>query len=339
MQIIPVVHCFDNNYVIPASVSFLSMLKHASAKYFYKLYVLHNDISTDNQKKLASIVSSFKNASVNFVNYKENCENLFSSLTQQAKGHYSKEIFLKLFLPNLFPQYEYIVVTDVDVIFNGDISQSFCNFQKQSGKYLACVKTIMRPKSFLEDCYNNYKRQFSIKERDNLDSCGGYLIFNLREMRRDKIEDLFIQTLKKNLNRLLQPEQDIINLVIPKNKRFYLPLSSLVCTYAYELYKDLKFGEDIHYSGDEIKIALESPVQLHYATSTKPWNSPLSTKAELWFQYLTQTPFYYQWLCDFCRKNDIGKEITYSFAGLPIIKKRKNKCKLFNLLTLTKKCK
>jgi len=58
-QIVPIMHCFDDNYVIPASVSFLSMLENANPRYFYKLYVLHTDISEKNQNTLNSIVSKF----------------------------------------------------------------------------------------------------------------------------------------------------------------------------------------------------------------------------------------------------------------------------------------
>ena len=51
-NIIPIMHSFDNNYVIPASVAFLSMLENADKNYFYKLYVLHSDITEKNQKEL-----------------------------------------------------------------------------------------------------------------------------------------------------------------------------------------------------------------------------------------------------------------------------------------------
>ena len=31
-------HCFDNNYVIPAGVAFYSLLENANPNYFYKIY-------------------------------------------------------------------------------------------------------------------------------------------------------------------------------------------------------------------------------------------------------------------------------------------------------------
>ena len=37
MEIIPVVHCFDNNYVLPAAVAFYSLLENADSNYFYRI--------------------------------------------------------------------------------------------------------------------------------------------------------------------------------------------------------------------------------------------------------------------------------------------------------------
>lgn len=51
-MVIPVIHFFDNNYVVPAAVSFYSMLTNANKDYEYALYVGHSDITDENQKKL-----------------------------------------------------------------------------------------------------------------------------------------------------------------------------------------------------------------------------------------------------------------------------------------------
>ena len=195
MKNIPVVHCFDNNYVIPAAVAFLSMLEHASPKYFYKLYVLHTDISIENQEKLGSIVNSFSNASLEFINMENKFEDLFSSL--KTKGHYSKEVLYKLSLSSIFKQYDHVIVTDVDVLYQGDISEGYNQFISIKDKYVACVKTIMRPGTFIEDCYDNYKCSFDNEERKQLDSCGGYLIFNLKQIRDNNVEKMFIESLQR----------------------------------------------------------------------------------------------------------------------------------------------
>lgn len=120
-SIIPIMHCFNDNYVIPASVSFLSMLENANPAYFYRLYVLHTDISKQNQSILNSVVSKSKNASLEFVDMNHKFENVFDRL--KVKGHYAKEVLYKLLAPSIFPQYKQIIITDVDVVFSGDIAE------------------------------------------------------------------------------------------------------------------------------------------------------------------------------------------------------------------------
>ena len=39
---IPLMFCFDNNYVTPAAVAFYSLLEHANKDFSYKLFVFVN---------------------------------------------------------------------------------------------------------------------------------------------------------------------------------------------------------------------------------------------------------------------------------------------------------
>lgn len=118
-EIIPVLHCFNDAYVIPAAVSFYSMLEHADASREYRLYVLHSDISEEHRKKMQETISPFKNATLEFIDMKGRFEDLFSDI--KFKAHYSKEMFYKFLAPSLFPQYDKMMITDVDVVWMDDI--------------------------------------------------------------------------------------------------------------------------------------------------------------------------------------------------------------------------
>lgn len=60
MPVIPIVHCFDNNYIIPAAVAFYSLLEKSNNNYNYKIYVLHEDITQLNQDKLRATIKNSK---------------------------------------------------------------------------------------------------------------------------------------------------------------------------------------------------------------------------------------------------------------------------------------
>ena len=109
--LIPIMHCFDNNYTIPASVSFYSMLENASKKYKYKLYVLNTDITYQNKKLLHDVVSKFENASLEFINMDNRFEDLWSNF--KYSGYYSKEVLYKLLVPSIFEKYDKIIIISV----------------------------------------------------------------------------------------------------------------------------------------------------------------------------------------------------------------------------------
>jgi len=293
---IPIMHCFDNNYVIPAAVSFSSMLSHADPQYHYKLYVLHSDITIQNQKKLSDLVSGYQNASLEFINMNDRLNDIWSSCDTDH-GHLRKEVLYKLLAPSLFPQYEKLIITDVDVVFSGDIAPSYFVLDQHPHAYYAGVRHVNLKGTVLRDYYNNnYKKQLDSEEFSQLKICGGYLVANLELLRRDQMEEAMIDCLRKNIATLWQLEQDVINYCCRESQIVYLPLNYVVCSYLYDLCKEPSVcASDPHYTYRELRDAMKYPIQLHYATGNKPWTDPNITKAELWHGQLKSTPFQYDY--------------------------------------------
>lgn len=308
-DVIPIMHCFDNNYVIPAAASFWSMLKHADPHYNYRLYVLHTDITSQNREKLSHVVAQFPNASLEFIDMGNRFNDVWEKL--QFQGHFSKEVLYKLLLPSIFPQYDRMIVTDVDVVFEGDITPSFFAIdgskQDYSHVYFAGVRQIMPEKTWLEEYYANYREHFGADGLSKLKICGGYFVANLTALRADNMEERFIAWLKKQAYRLLQSEQDAINFCTEEENIIYLPLGNVVCSYMYDIFAEGKnLGGDPFYTAEQLTEAMEHPIQLHYATGTKPWNKPESTKADRWYYYLSQSGMYY----DFVQRKEATRNDT-----------------------------
>jgi len=287
---IPVMQCFDNNYVIPAAVSFYSMLENANPKYFYKLFVLHSDITVQNQQKLTKLVRSFPYADLEFIEMSNRFNDVWESMTNT--DHLSKEVLYKLITPHIFEQYDKLIITDVDVVFLGDIAPSYHALDQQPDAYFAGVRQINPDKSFLRPYYEGYKQAFSPIEYEQIKVCGGYLVANLKKLREDNMPDVFISYLKNNSDRLLQAEQDVINFCCRSKQISMLPLNYVVCSYMYDICTSLDItASDPYYTFKEMQDAMDHPIQLHYATKTKPWNTPDATKAQIWYDYLNKTEF------------------------------------------------
>lgn len=288
-HIIPIMHCFDDRYVAPAAVAFLSMLEHASKDWQYKLYVVHEDITLEHQGMLRDVVKRFPNATLEFVNGGGPETDLFEQLRTQ--GHYSKEIIHKLTAARLFPQYDRLVITDVDVVYEDDIVPTYVQSIEDDESWLFGIScsheglTCARLQSASFDVYRD--AGFSVVEAQKIaDGVGaGYLIVNLRKMRELGLVERMLETFSRHLDRLCQPEQDVLNLVCAGHIH-YLPVRNMVCSYLYQ------YLTESERRGWEETLA--HPVQLHYAASKKPWTSPGSEMSHLWWGYLSRTPFFYE---------------------------------------------
>lgn len=301
---IPVMHCFDDRYTAPAAVAFLSMLEKGSKDCFYKLYVVHSDISEAHQAMLKEVVSRFENASLDFVCPKNRVDELFELV--KGKGHFSKEVLFKLSVADEFPQYDRMLVADVDVIYLDDVAGVFA-LEMDEETYVIGHNTLSAPvawlEHFVEECYGS---QFSDNDREIVRRGvgGGFLLFNLAAMRKRGVVASMEEFLRENADRIQQSEQDVINFVCAGHLK-YLPLRAMVCNYLYRVLNDVE--------RTAWQDALDHPIQLHYALSDKPWTDMSVEKSELWWGKLCETPFYY----DIVKRFDTRvRKTNYSFLGL-----------------------
>lgn len=283
MKTIPVFFTFDKNYILAAKVTIHSMLVHASQDYTYELYVLHTSLSERDCRNISSVIESF-NAIIHFINvseYEKKIEGL------EGKAHYSKEIFYKLIAAEFFPQHERIICTDVDVVFTGDISEVFFMFPDEDFIY-AGVGPIEN-----KGRMQQYKAKFNKEEQEILEHeiGAGFLLLNLKSIRKNNKQNEMINYYIKNYERLILPEQDCMILTCwPMVK--YVPIRFSVGTFLYtadlsatDFYKGTPELNCSHTEAMNcIKKAIANPVQIHYIGPDKPWNSIMITKQKEWLK-------------------------------------------------------
>jgi len=292
-------HCFDNNYVIPAGVAFYSMLEHACSDYRYELYVLHSDITIDNQQVLKKTIEKFPNAQLNFIKTNYEFNELFKKL--KSKGYFSKEMFYKFVAPYVFQQYDKIIVSDVDVVYLGDISQVFNEFNITENYYVFGLNwNSEKDKEFKKRVYKNY----NVGAIEKLLIGAGFMVYNLKKMREENIQEELIKFANDNVEYLKLPEQEAINFVCyPRIK--VMPDNFVACIGNLE---DTTKLED-----------LSNIIQLHYAVENKPWKAKCLL-ADVWFKYLLKTPLLEKYLELVEEKSKPKTKVLFKFK-LPFSKK------------------
>ncbi len=304
-QTIPIVVAFDNNYCIPAGVSLYSMLSCAKqerdeVKLFYQIHCLVDSLSAENTEKLKQTIAPFSAFSgIEFCDISKNdaypfklVSKLFLRLNSFAQKRFSKMILCRLLLASIFPQYEKIIMFDVDTLFVGDISESF--FIPMDGEYFGMVKedlslfNLDSLDAFLKNRTIDCIKYFELDEENALPTEElitlyrnhfnvGFMVANLKLWRDDNLEEKLCEFFVARNYSLVCPEQDTINIVCA-NK--ILPISD-----SYNFSHRLFYKKKINERTDVCMV--------HFFSHEKPWKDsyfhlPYATK---WRETLFKTSF------------------------------------------------
>lgn len=266
---IPVFFTFNNDYVVPAAVAFFSLLNRAKQSVFYEMYVLHSDITMENEKLLLSIIKRFHNAELKFINTQGFLQNEWHKGNfdgNNTKNQFTSDTIIRCFAARFFPQYKKIIYSDVDVVFVDDISELW-NVDLHD-KYIAGVKDFAM--QYNPNELSHLKPEHYEMLKDSY-IAGGIWVLNLDLIRHDDLESEIMRIIADKTIIKRWNDQDIMNIAC-KNKVIHIPLNYI--SYPYML-KHLSLPEFVsHYSAQELWDSIINPKIVHYA-ATKPWKDKI----------------------------------------------------------------
>jgi lipopolysaccharide biosynthesis glycosyltransferase len=297
---IPIFFAFNDDYSVPAAIAFHTLLYHAKPQIFYSLFVLHSDISKQNQELLLEIVNKHKNADINFINTRGFLTDKWEkgSFNKDSSVKFSSDALIRCFAARFFPQYDKIIYSDVDIVFMDDISELWeINLQDE---YIAAIKhpfIKFDPKELSHLSKEHYE-----KLKDSY-FAGGIWVLNLSALRRDNLEKTMMQIIEDDSFEKRGNDQDIMNIACEGRVKF---ISLRYISFPYLTDMMNKDGFESHYSKEELMESIYKPKILHYA-AWKPWKNTETRKADIWFDvfYELKLP-----------KTKIFK--TFSFKDLPL---------------------
>lgn len=314
---IPVVFATDENYIFYTCVAITSLSRSADPDTVYEVYILTGDEFTD--QGLLKIAEQ-KYSNINLKVVKADTE-IFKNVIIN-NSHVTKTTFYRLLLCNLI-QEEKCIYLDSDIIVTEDLQALYS--VNLDGHYVAGCRDIWIDMMSEEERDNRRKRTEipSMQEYVN----AGILVMNLRKIREDGQDKVFLQHLNKDY---LFEDQDIIN-VCCYGKIKHLPAKWNIYTLFLGLLDEMRakgIGEDvlidfkrrkgiIHYATPFIR-----PWEyFHCWANIEWWEMAAEWKEESCFQRLkekvrkkeeSQCWTYYLKKCDKCKKVII---FGYTFYG------------------------
>ncbi len=260
--IIPIFWACDHNFVKYTVVSMKSVMSNASKDYRYKAYILHVDIEEEMQNKIRAM--SEDNFEICFVDVREYLEAVSDRLP--IRDYYSKTTYYRMFIAEMFPEYEKVIYIDSDAVVLGDISQLY---QKElGGNYVGAANEQVMIQT---DVYGEYvEKVLGIDRKQYFNA--GLLLINCTAFRENKILEKFVKLLEEYTFVVTQDE-DYLNLLC-KDKVLWLE----------QQWNTEVFGE-IDYEESTFKL-------LHYIMVSKPWHYEDCRFGEYFWKYAKETFVY-----------------------------------------------
>lgn len=281
---------------MPAGVCLTSLLESAEPDTFYDIYIIHGpgcDFSAlDILKK-------------RFGRFSLTC----LEVSGEFKGAYEirgipETAYYRLLSPELIPQYDKLLYSDVDVIIREDLSKYY--ELDLGSNYFAAVDNC----SALRPAMQQYISGLGLDYRNKY-YYSGNLVINSSLIRQDKMIDRFRELAKNDYN---QQDMDIINIAC--NQRF-LPLGPVFCltVQLYGLIVNRRKEMEAIYGAQALDEALDHGI-VHY-NGAKPWNQAC-TNMDIWWACYRRSPFFDE---EFCQQFWDG-QLTV-LERLPLLKRIK----------------
>lgn len=281
---IPVFLSSDENYAPMVSTTILSVME--NTREWVDFFILDAGITKDSKEKIREVSKDHERCRVEYIEIDMKVFDAFSS----PEGYLNKSSYARILIPELKPQLEKVIFSDVDVIFIGDIYEIYN--ESLDGKIIGAV-----PDAFykVNDNLNNIYNRLELP-RDAQYFYAGLILIDACKWRNEGVTDKLFTLSRTFGSRIIQADQDLLNIYFAKN---YKELDvKYEVTNGYIKYRNM-FDR-------KTQKAIDNPVIRHYEGPHKPWNSTtfgnhIMRDVDLFWRYARKTPFYHRLLAEFNR--------------------------------------
>ena len=264
-RVIPIFFAVDNDYVPFLAVALQSMIENSSKKNTYVIKVLYTDITKENQ----AIIKKYEqeNFSIEFVDLNYYIEEIKEKL--YTRDYYSKTTYFRLFIPELYPQYDKVLYLDSDIVILDDIANLY-NIDIGDNLIAAAPDDVI---TTIEVFQNYVEKVVGVNSSDRYFNAG-ILVMNLDELRKFNFQEKFLYSLSMIRFSVAQ-DQDYLNRLC-KGRVYLLD----------NVWDRMPIGGDV-IPRDELKI-------IHYNLAFKPWHFEDILYKEYFWEYAQKTEYFDQ---------------------------------------------
>lgn len=308
--IVPVVLAADNNYVPMLATTAYSMLKNASPGYHYHVVVLTTDITADNQRLIRNLLEPVAPCTLDFLDVRRIVGQYDLTTSNQ---HISTETYYRFLIQDVLPYYDKVLYLDSDLIIEGDVSELFAVDLQDN-----CLGAVIDV-DYLGNLNIDSKRMEYTKDVLGMKDPyayfqAGVLVMNTHELRKVASVADWLEIAQNP--EFIYNDQDILNKYCEGRVLYVDPAWNVMidgcnriqvaCSHApadvFDAYREARKHEKI----------------IHYAGADKPWSARACDRADHYWKYARETPFYEQLLLlggAYVAKSDFRQMMTTAVKG------------------------
>lgn len=198
---IPVFFAVDNGYIPFLGVALKSLIDNTSKENKYAIKILYTSVTEENKKRIKKYEQ--ENVTIEFVDLNKQLNEIKEKL--YTRNYFSNTTYYRLFIPELYPEYDKVVYIDSDTICLSDIANLY-NIDMGDNLIAAVPDGVVQAIDVFKDYVErvvgvaDYNKYFN----------AGVIVMNLKELREYKFEEKFIYMLGKIRFEVAQ-DQDYLN--------------------------------------------------------------------------------------------------------------------------------
>lgn len=260
---IPIFFAVDDEYIPFLAVALQSLIENSKKENYYLIKILYTNITEENQNKIKKYEA--ENINIEFV-----CLSYYINKVKDklyTRDYYSKTTYFRLFIPDLYPQFDKVLYLDSDIVILSDVADLY-NEDMESNLLAAApddvIQTIEVFREYAEKVVGvaTYKNYFN----------AGILLMNLDELRKFKFQEKFLYLLETVKFSVAQ-DQDYLNRLCKGRVKLLE-----------NTWDRMPIGGDI-INRDELHI-------IHYNLAFKPWHFEDILYKEYFWKYAQKTEYF-----------------------------------------------
>lgn len=262
-KVIPIFFAVDDYYIPFLAVGLQSLVEHSSEEYEYLIKILNTNVSEENKKRIKKYEK--ENINIEFVDLNYYIKKVKDKL--YTRDYYTKTTYFRLFLPELYPQYDKVLYLDSDIIILEDIANLY-NIDIGDNLVGAIPDDIIQNGKELQEYVEKVVGVATYKKYFN----AGIIVMNLDELRKFKFQEKFLHLLE-TIKFPVAQDQDYLNRIC-KGRVKYIDNSWDVMPAPGRNKKD-----------EELRL-------IHYNLTYKPWRRDDVPYKEFFWKYANKTDFF-----------------------------------------------